>query len=337
MVGMRFRLEPQDVKALFADFRAERSRVKDLLAKAADEAGAKPLSLWPLSLSDYLSRRLGAQFTVRWYRLNPGGLVDPDSGTKMARPQLLSPSALPLDSNPLNGLVRVHEIGAQRGFGDTGEEGEEGSLSGHGGKKLITDLDAGNGKDAVPVERGQGQSSNNPTLKRWMLDKDKDASVDVLLDLEDADKVIEVDDLYALRIAYQTPVKVNLPKTDAQVEALPGTFEDALVLSNVEHFMVKSGKGLRRKFAEILSNAEDASELGKGLFNGLRKGDKAEFTLSVLADPDFDHIKAPDYILEGLRWLEDRLRRKKKEILLVVEPVTQQEQGPAHGEEGKNA
>lgn len=648
MVGMRFRLEPKDVKALYADFRAERSRVNALLAKAAGEAGAKPLSLWPVSLSDYLSRRLGAQFTVRWYRLNPGLLVDPAPDTKMAQPQALGPTMLPLESNPLSGLVRVHEISAQRGFGEASEGDEEDSSSGHGGRKLteqlrayyrrhldpgdspdesdldalraieaaqdafdirlttsfgpalkevetlgypgaydprirvstrlgpvdglnhetavlfelecaakgvndpplrlpessnglgyqnlismifrlmsfrdawlrknkaakanpdesiepihlvlieepeahlhvqvqqvfikhafnilkqdpllkqfpnltsqlvvsshsshithevryeclryfrrlpagmygvsvptstvsnlskvfgdkdetqgfvtrylraqhadlffadaivlvegaaermmlphfirrdfpfldqcyitlldiggshahrlkplvdalglvslvITDLDAGKGNEAVTVERGQGQSSNNPTLKRWMLDKGKDASVDVLLGLDDADKVTEVDDLYALRIAYQTPVQVILPKTGAQVEALPGTFEDALVLSNVEHFKVKSGKGLRRKFAQVLSDSDDAAGLDKGLFDGLRKGDKAEFSLNVLADPDFDHIKAPGYILEGLRWLEDRLRRKKKEILLVVDPVAQEEQGQLHGEEG---
>lgn len=651
MVGMRFRLEPKDVKALYADFRAERSRVKALLAKAAGEAGAKPLTLWPLSLSDYLSRRLGAQFTVRWYRLNPALLVEPDLNTKMAQPQVLSPTTLPLESNPLSGLVRVHEISAQRGFGEASEGDEEDGSSGHGGRKLteqlrayyrrhldpgdspdesdldalraieaaqeafdirlttsfgpalkevetlgypgaydprirvstrlgpvdglnhetavlfelecavkgandpplrlpessnglgyqnlismifrlmsfrdawlrknkaakanpdesiepihlvlieepeahlhvqvqqvfikhaynilkqdpllaqfpnlasqlvvsshsspiahevryeclryfrrlpagmhgisvptstvsnlskvfgdeddtqgfvtrylraqhadlffadaiilvegaaermmlphfirrdfpfldqcyitlldiggshahrlkplvdalglvslvITDLDAGKGNEAVTVERGKGQSSNNPTLKRWMLEKDKDASVDVLLGLDDADKVTEVDDLYALRIAYQTPVQVTLPRTGVQVEALPGTFEDALVLSNVEHFKVKSGKGLRRKFAEVLSDSDDAATLDKGLFDGLRKGDKAEFSLSVLADPDFDHIKAPDYILEGLRWLEDRLRRKKKEILLVVEPVVQEEQGQVRGEEGGDA
>jgi predicted ATP-dependent endonuclease of OLD family len=652
VVGMRFRLEPRDVKALLADFLTERSRVEALLAKAAGEAGARPLSLWPLSLSDYLSRRLGAQFTVRWYRLNPGLLTAPDPSTKLAQPQALSPSALPLESNPLSGLVRVHEISAQRGFGEASEgDGDDGS-AGHGGNKLteqlrayyrrhldpgdspdesdldalraieaaqaafddrlttsfgpalrevetlgypgaydprirvstrlgpvdglnhetavlfelecvgrgdgdpplrlpessnglgyqnlismifrlmsfrdawlrknkaakanpdegiepihlvlieepeahlhvqvqqvfikhaykilkqdplldefpnlssqlvvsshsshiahevkydclryfrrlpagmygasvptstvsnlsrvfgnddetqgfvtrylraqhadlffadaiilvegaaermmlphfirrhfpfldqcyitlleiggshahrlrplvdalglaslvITDLDAGKGKVAVAVERGQGQSSNNPTLRRWMLEKGKDArSVDALLDLGEADKVTEIDDLYALRIAYQTPLQVTLPKTGAQIEALPGTFEDALVLSNVDHFKIKRGKGLRRKFAEVLDNSDDAAALGRGLFDGLRTGDKAEFALGVLAEEDFDRIKAPDYILEGLRWLEDRLHRKKKELLLVVETAEQEGQDQVHGEEQGNA
>src|SRR5690606_35008096 len=64
---------------------------------------------------------------------------------------------------------------------------------------VFTDLDAGDGKAAVPVERGKGQVSNNPALRRWMLDKAEHASVDHLLDLDEAGKVVEVDDLYALR------------------------------------------------------------------------------------------------------------------------------------------
>lgn len=635
MVGMRFRLEPKDVKALYADFRAERSRVRELLSKDAAQAESKPLSLWPLSLSDYLSRRLGVQFAIRWYRLNPQMLMDQAPDTRMARPQVLSRTNLPLESNPLSGLVRVHEISAQRGFGDAADGDEDDGSSGGGGRRLteqlrayyrrhldpgdspdesdldalraieaaqeafdtrlttsfepalkevetlgypgaydpkirvstrlgpidglnhetavlfelesaereandpplrlpessnglgyqnlismifrlmsfrdawlrknkaakanpdegiepihlvlieepeahlhvqvqqvfikhayniltqdpllrefpnlisqlvvsshsshiahevnydclryfrrlpagmhgisiptstvsnlskvfgdedethrfvtrylraqhadlffadaiilvegaaermmlphfirrdfpfldqcyitlldiggshahrlkplidalglvslvFTDLDAGDGKAAVPVERGKGQVSNNPTLRRWMLDKAEHASVDHLLDLDEAGKIVEVDDLYALRIEYQTPVRVTLPKTGMRVEAIPGTFEDALVLSNIDHFKVKSGKGLRRKFAEVLANSADSVELGKGLFDELRDGDKAEFSMAVLADPGFDSIKAPDYILEGLRWLEERLRRKKREILLVVEPA----------------
>ena len=77
-VGMRFRLEPKDMAKLFTDYRKERNRVKTLLQEilSKTEEGKTPptLSLWPQSLHDYLNRRLGAMFTIRWYRLDPAQL-----------------------------------------------------------------------------------------------------------------------------------------------------------------------------------------------------------------------------------------------------------------------
>jgi hypothetical protein len=64
--------------------------------------------------------------------------------------------------------------------------------------------------------------------------------VDTLLDLPAEQKVEEIDALYSIRIAYQTPITIRLPKTGVQAEALPNTFEDSLVLSNVERFAGKS-------------------------------------------------------------------------------------------------
>ncbi|MGF6457864.1 AAA family ATPase [Pseudomonas frederiksbergensis] len=633
-VGMRFRLEPKDMPELYTDYRKERTRVKQLqqeiLNQTKPDQSPPTLPLWPQSLHDYLNRRLGTTFAVRWYRLDPTQLRDPDSDTRHANQQPLAASAIPLEHNPLDNLIRVHEINAQRGFGDSADErvteGKGGSgkrlteqlrayytrhldpgdspdisdlealtaiqaaqsafdtrltssfapalrevaglgypnhsdpaikvetrlaptdgmnheaavlfeldsvagapgapalrlpetsnglgyqnlismifqlmafrdewlkkyknveeqtaagvepihlvlieepeahlhvqvqqafikhayhvlcsdpllekytnlktqlvVSSHSshvaheteyenlryfrrlpagmagvsipvstvsnlstvfGKKnqtkafvtrylraqhadlffadavilvegaaermmlphvlrkhfpfldrcyitildiggshahrlrplvdalgiitlVITDLDAGLLKAAKPVERNALQRTNNPTVRHWMKARNLGHDVDTLLNLTFDDKAQQIDDLFSIRIAYQTPITIRLPLTNETVEALPNTFEDSLVLSNVSHFATKSGRGLTRSFAKALREAETALGLGTALFEELRGGDKAEFTFQVLEDPDFTKLTVPEYIREGLTWLEDKLKKKSKELLII--------------------
>ncbi|HCF7230423.1 AAA family ATPase [Pseudomonas aeruginosa] len=636
-VGMRFRLEPKDMAKLFTDYRKERARVKKLqqeIVKQTAEGKMPPtLPLWPQSLHDYLNRRLGTMFIVRWYRLDPTQLQAPDPRTRRANLQPLSSTATALDANPLTDLIRVHEINAQRGFGDSAEEsvteGRGGSgkrlteqlrayynrhldpgdspdisdlaaltaiqaaqtafdsrltssfapallevaglgypnhsdpaikvetrlsptdgmnheaavlfeldsvagapgappmrlpetsnglgyqnlismifqlmafrddwlkkykdseertdagvepihlvlieepeahlhvqvqqafikhayhvlsndpllkkypklktqmvVSSHsshvaheteyanlryfrrlpagmagvpvpvstvsnlstvfgdknrhkqtkefvtrylraqhadlffadavilvegaaermmlphflrshfpfldrcyitildiGGSHahrlrplvdalgivtlVITDLDAGHKKSAVPVKRKAAQETNNPTLRNWVKAQKVGHDVDTLLDLDDEHKAQQIDDLFAIRIAYQTPIKIRLPSTENEAEALPNTFEDSLVLSNVQHFKQKKGQGLTKPFAVALRESKTADDLGRALFDALREGDKAKFALQVLGDPDFTKLTLPEYIREGLVWLEEKLKKKSKELLIV--------------------
>lgn len=634
---MRFRLEPKDMAKLFADYRKERARVKLLqqeIEKKAEEGKAPPtLPLWPQSLHDYLNRRLGTMFTIRWYRLDPAQLCAPNPETRHANLQALSPKATPLESNPLKDLILVHEINAQRGFGDSAEErvteGRGGSgkklteqlrayysrhldpgdspdisdlealtaiqaaqsafdtrltssfapalrevaglgypnnsdpairvetrlaptdgmnheaavlfeldsaagapgappmrlpetsnglgyqnlismifqlmafrdewlrkyknieaqsdkgvepihlvlieepeahlhvqvqqafikhayhvlrndpllseyprlktqliVSSHsshvaheteyanlryfrrlpagmagvpipvstvsnlgtvfgnknphkqtkefvtrylraqhadlffadavilvegaaermmlphflrshfpfldrcyitildiGGSHahrlrplidalgivtlVITDLDAGYKKAAKPVKRKAEQTTNNPTLRNWVKARGVGHDVDSLLDLDYEQKAQQIDDLFSIRIAYQTPVTIRLPRTKAEGEALPNTFEDSLVLSNVELFSTKQGRGLMKAFANALRTSATPDELGTSLFDNLRDGNKAEFALQVLGDPDFDKLTVPEYIHEGLAWLQTKLEKKSKELLII--------------------
>ncbi|WP_433860427.1 AAA family ATPase [Pseudomonas thivervalensis] len=636
-VGMRFRLEPKDMAKLFTDYRKERARVKKLqqeIVKQTAEGKTPPtLPLWPQSLHDYLNRRLGTMFVVRWYRLDPTQLQAPDPRTRHANLQPLSSTATALDANPLTDLIRVHEINAQRGFGDSAEESVTEGRGGSG-KKLteqlrayynrhldpgdspdisdlealtaiqaaqtafdsrltssfapallevaglgypnhsdpaikvetrlsptdgmnheaavlfeldsvagapgappmrlpetsnglgyqnlismifqlmafrddwlkkykdseertdagvepihlvlieepeahlhvqvqqafikhayhvlsndpllkkypklktqmvvsshsshvaheteyanlryfrrlpagmagvpvpvstvsnlstvfgdknrhkqtkefvtrylraqhadlffadavilvegaaermmlphflrshfpfldrcyitildiggshahrlrplvdalgivtlvITDLDAGHKKSAVPVKRKAAQETNNPTLRNWVTAQKVGHDVDTLLDLDDEHKAQQIDDLFAIRIAYQTPIKIRLPSTENEAEALPNTFEDSLVLSNVQHFKQKKGQGLTKPFAVALRESKTADDLGRALFDALREGDKAKFALQVLGDPDFTMLTVPEYIREGLVWLEEKLKKKSKELLIV--------------------
>lgn len=639
LVGMRFLLEPDDMNALYTDYRKERARVAGLEeALGRENPPDSPLKLWPQNLHDYLNRRLGEKFKVRWYRLDPHQLQRPDSSSRMAQMQQLSATALPLESNPLGGLIRVHEINAQRGFGDHGDDNQGDNPRASGTRKLseqlrsyysrhldpgdspdisdlealraieaaqsafdtrltssfetaireveglgypgrndprikvasrlattdgmnheaavlfeldstqsvpgapslqlpetsnglgyqnlismifrlmgfrdewlrktravsteaidrvepihlvlieepeahlhvqvqqvfvrhayqvlcrdallerypnlktqllvsthsshvtheveyqnlryfrrlpagmydigvpvstvsnlshvfgegtktkefvtrylralhadiffadavilvegsaerimlphflrnkfpfldrcyittldiggshahrlrplidalgiltlvITDLDAGLERVAKPVQRNAKQITNNPTLRNWMKLMRLGSTVDELLDLPANQKEHQIDDLYSVRIAYQTPITTLLPSTGEEVEALPNTFEDSFVLSNTAHFAaMNSGIGLMKAFVRVLKEAQTPKAIEEGFFKELREGKKAEFVLLVLGDEKFSTLKIPDYISEGLVWLEAKMRNKQKELLVVPPEVTE--------------
>lgn len=135
-LGVRLRYEPKDLKLLYKDFMgalsdAEAMRAAAIAAVAAEhpDADSPPappkLTIWPESLVDFLSRRLSTYFTVQAYSLDPTKLVEPSKS--QAQPQVLPPSSLPVGSDVLAGLIRVHDIPAQRGFGEEqpGQEDED--------------------------------------------------------------------------------------------------------------------------------------------------------------------------------------------------------------------
>lgn len=633
LVGMRFLLEPDEMSALYTDYRKERARVAQLEdALGKEDPPGSPLTLWPQNLHDYLNRRLADKFKVRWYRLDPQQLEKPDKSTRMAQMQQLSPTSLPLENNPLSGLIRVHEINAQRGFGDHSESNQGDNAGPNGARKLseqlrsyysrhldpgdspdisdlealraieaaqsafdtrlsssfepaireveglgypgrndprikvasrlattdgmnheaavlfeldsiegapgapplhlpetanglgyqnlismifrlmgfrdewlkktraasveaidriepihlvlveepeahlhvqvqqvfvrhayqvlrsdvlldrypnlktqllvsthsshvthevdyqslryfrrlpagmygigvpvstvsnlsnvfgegtktkefvtrylraqhadiffadavilvegsaermmlphflrnkfsfldrcyittldiggshahrlrplidalgivtlvITDLDAGLNKAAKPVQRNAGQITNNPTLRSWMRTMRLGSTVDELLELPTVQKEHKIDDLYSVRVAYQTPIDTHLPATGEAIQALPNTFEDSFVLSNAVYFAeMERGVGLMKAFVKILKEAQTSDAVGESFFNELRDGKKAEFVLFVLGDKNFPSLKIPEYISEGLSWLESKLRSKQKELLVI--------------------
>ena len=75
------------------------------------------LTLWPVSLTDFLSRKLPQHLEMQSFLLDPDKLADPVNG--QAKPQALGEDALPLDTDPLHALIRVNEINAQRGLGES--------------------------------------------------------------------------------------------------------------------------------------------------------------------------------------------------------------------------
>lgn len=126
-LGVRLRYEPKDLKLLYKDFMgalsdAEAMRAAAIAAAAAEHPDADPppappkLTIWPESLVDFLGKRLSTYFKVQAYSLDPAKLVEPEKSE--AKPQVLPPTSLPIGSDVLAGLIRVHDIPAQRGFGE---------------------------------------------------------------------------------------------------------------------------------------------------------------------------------------------------------------------------
>jgi predicted ATP-dependent endonuclease of OLD family len=143
-LGVRLRYEPNDLSKLYKDFMGAVSDAKalkvvaDVAAKEHPDADPPPrppkLTIWPESLVDFLSKRLSTHFTIRAYSLDPAKLAAPDKS--QVRPQVLPAASRQIEGDPLNGLIRVHDIPAQRGFGEeqSGQEDDDASASAAGSR-----------------------------------------------------------------------------------------------------------------------------------------------------------------------------------------------------------
>lgn len=185
---------------------------------------------------------------------------------------------------------------------------------------IVTDLDTLDkaGGASVQPATGVGQKTNNATLKTWVPGTD---DVDTLLGAPVASKIQSQpgDQLFAVRVAYQTPLLVTLPGTDSQEVALPYTFEDALVFENIAFFAALKGTGLVRKFSDAIEKGGGAAAIGEQMYLALKNGKKAEFALDVIEAEGFNDLVVPRYIAEGLEWLLLQLKKKRVEILPKVE------------------
>ncbi len=187
---------------------------------------------------------------------------------------------------------------------------------------IVTDIDAGKkgtGEKArvsgVRPLKGDSQVTTNATLKDWL---PKESKLDVLIDMAPDGKLVEHDPLFSVRVAYQTSVIKNQGgQPPAEIQVLPSTFEDSMVLQNIDFFKKLKGNDLTRKFREDLEAVPDWDTVTENLYNTLQAGSKASFALDVLSGDGFERLNVPNYISEGLKWLEDRLRVKKSDVLLT--------------------
>jgi predicted ATP-dependent endonuclease of OLD family len=171
---------------------------------------------------------------------------------------------------------------------------------------IITDIDSigktDNGK--VLPKQGQDYRSGNATLKTWLPRKDK---LDELLDSKEK---LSQDSL--VRVAYQCPFKVHF--NGVEQEALPYTFEDSLVLSNIDNFKaIADATGLTKKMVDAIANV-DFIDVCQTMFDALANGKKAEMALDLLYAQDLKKLMPPPYIKEGLEWLQKELERKDLDL-----------------------
>jgi len=153
-------------------------------------------------------------------------------------------------------------------------------------------------KKVLP-EKEKGYLSSNDTVKSWVPEK---MDLDEILDATNAEKI--KDNL--VRVAYQC--EMNLEYKGAETTAIPHTFEDAVVLSNVGFFRTKTGsKGLIKKMVEAV-NLPTVQEACTTMFEALSgTSKKAEMALDLLYTSEPGELKPPEYIAEGLQWLEKKL------------------------------
>lgn len=151
-------------------------------------------------------------------------------------------------------------------------------------------------------QKGTNQITDNDTLKSW---NPKIKKIDNLLELTFENKLLAD---YPIRIAYQTEVDISGTKV------YPYTFEDALVLENIETFKsITEATGLLKKMVKA-TNENDPSISAEQAYLAINgKGvKKAEFALDVLYFKDPKSLKTPTYISEGLTWLQSVLKTEKK-------------------------
>jgi predicted ATP-dependent endonuclease of OLD family len=147
VIGVRLRYEPKDVQGLRQEYLAARLAATTVMNGAKKQEGeaspsAGDFSLWPKSMTDFLSRRMSSTFEVRAYLLDPNKFAAPKNG--IASPQHLPAGSEAIDGDPFKKIIRIDEISAQRGFGFAAhstrmDDSAEDGTSRHG-KKLSTQL-----------------------------------------------------------------------------------------------------------------------------------------------------------------------------------------------------
>ncbi len=156
---------------------------------------------------------------------------------------------------------------------------------------VLTDLDSvdNEGKSCFPQKNSDQRTSNN-TLKLW---HPKEESLDALVVLLQTKHATTSEDA-PLYVAYQKPTQIS------GKEVLSRTFEDALILANFddEYF---------QNISKLKSDSESLSESLYKYVQGLNKGDFAFNCLFHLAGDEAKSFNPPQYISDGLKWLEVQL------------------------------
>lgn len=184
---------------------------------------------------------------------------------------------------------------------------------------VIADLDVGEPSGhhkKAKAEHGKSLISTNYTINTWLMNE---KSLDALLCKKYEEKVIPkgTDIKYLIRVAYQTPVSITV--TGLSNEAIPTTFEDSLIYTNLKAFEDKIEEyqsqekdiaqiNFLKELVTIISKSTNHDELKDGI-NALINSQsfKALFALDLIYEFDPEVINIPEYINEGLQWLQQQL------------------------------
>lgn len=179
---------------------------------------------------------------------------------------------------------------------------------------VITDLDSIAEKNTTKVlpQKGEKYRTSNSTIKTWLPCK---TDLDDVLSAKKEDKISKDK---SVRVAYQYEFETEFKGEKYNV--IPYTFEDAIVLSNVRLFRnTKDVNGLLKKMVDAVSG-DDIKEACTQMFEALGRGSKkAEMALELLYTVEPDVLNVPEYISEGLIWLQNELKKKHQDFLTSTE------------------
>ncbi len=170
-------------------------------------------------------------------------------------------------------------------------------------------------------ERKIKQISGNPSIKGWGIQQNEQDQLDLdyLLNLSNENKIFKEP---LLRIAYQTPMSITL--NDSSKEAISATFEDSLIYENLSALLASlheppSNNRLLDKI-KITANNATVDEFCRDVYSTIHNDSSGKVSLALNLMFELETIEVPQYIKEGLEWLQNQLRKSKvKSITEEVE------------------
>jgi len=171
-------------------------------------------------------------------------------------------------------------------------------------------------KKIQPVRSKDNIQTGNSAIGWWGI---KEKKLDELFALQIDKKAIQSGNVF---VAFQTPVNVSI-KDGESFEAVPITFEDALAYENFTEIAgVLKSTGLMAKVSAAAKKTTGV-EVVKDVYDAVTNSsvDKVEFSLELMYL--IDKIKVPQYIKEGLNWLEQKLAKQGTPIFEVANATKQ--------------
>lgn len=188
---------------------------------------------------------------------------------------------------------------------------------------IITDLDPvsaeGNHKKEEPLTE-KGLVTTNKTINEILSKNGALSKIDNIISSSNNVKTILVNEPYSceIRITYQTPITVKYGGKDCV--SITGTFEDSMIYSNYELFSNKKedveitgnfdDNYMVKEIRDIFNSTKSFDALHSDIFKKLKNKSsyKAEFALDLIYEFDPKLLIIPEYINEGLNWLEEKLK-----------------------------
>ena len=176
-------------------------------------------------------------------------------------------------------------------------------------------------------------------INRWLFDdNDKKKTIDILINLKEKERIKTLSSTSSeVYFAFQREIDVDISCLDGESnkkiigKTIPRTFEDALLINNLEFIAQLSEqidtlptreKSQLNKVVQDYKDSNDLTRLMKAFYTRLNPNDKlikglgeiskAELALELLFICDTNYkLNPPKYIELGLNWLNNRLKKKE--------------------------